>query len=299
MIFTCENSTISINAACKNTIEASSNLEEKLLESEEKSQEKEIEEIDQMTLLQETVDEIDAKKDIPKELIKSLKAELNRVNTIGLNSQNTEVDNIKEGYQKLIRRKNKIIINKVENNVVIYYARNAKFETKVVRVYEMFDSTRNKPVEGITVKVNKTHDLTDQELYYQDEIGLEKAYEDWKKRINKRQINNDTNKVKKDKHKVFKSYKRPTEPNERTQVKDRLKTFSCYQEYTEMKHIDETIEGYFKNRTSIEANIEPNSTNDLERTCEVWKKKVETLKEMTKKSKNKIQNETKKQEEYK
>ncbi|CAG8768395.1 10517_t:CDS:2, partial [Gigaspora margarita] len=218
MIFTCENSTISINAAY------------------------------QMILLQETVNKIDAEKDIPKELIESLKAELNRVNTIGLNSQNTEVDNI---------------------------------------------------IKGITVKENKTHDLTDQELYYQDEIGLEKAYEDWKKRINKRQINDNTNKVKKDKHEVFKSYKRPTEPNERTQVKDRLKTFSYCQEYTEMKHIDETIEGYFKNRTSIEANIGSNSTNDLERTCEVWKKKVEMLKGITKKSKDKDQNETKKQEEYK
>ncbi|CAG8819893.1 25835_t:CDS:2, partial [Gigaspora margarita] len=255
--------TILINAACKNTIEAFSNLEEKLLELEKKSQEKEIKEIDKMTFLQEIVDEIDAEKDIPKESIELLKAELNKANTMGLSSQNTKVDNIK----------NKIIINKAKSNIATYYPRG-------------------------TVKENKTHDLTDQELYYQDEIGLEKAYEDWKKRINRRQIDDGTNQVKKDEYEAFKSYERPTEPNKRTQVKNRLKTFSYCQEYTEMKHIDKTIEGYFKNRTSIEADIGPNSTNDLEYTCENWKKRVKILKRMTKKSKDKDQNETKKQEEH-
>ncbi|CAG8645307.1 41001_t:CDS:2 [Gigaspora margarita] len=49
-----------------------------------------------------------------------------------------------------------------------------------------------------------------------------------------------------------------------------------------MKHVDKTIEGYFENRTSIKADIEPNSTNNLERTCEDWKKRVNNLKRIVK-----------------
>ncbi|CAG8799768.1 10712_t:CDS:2 [Gigaspora margarita] len=129
----------------------------------EKSQEKEIEGIDQMTLLQETVDKIDIEKNIPKELIESLTIVLDRANTMELNSQNIELPIIQE---VLLKKQNP--------------------------------------------------DLTDQELYYQDKISLEKAYEDWKKRINRRQIDDNTNKVKKDEHEAFKSYERPTEPNKRT-----------------------------------------------------------------------------------
>ncbi|CAG8513642.1 6210_t:CDS:2, partial [Gigaspora margarita] len=239
----------------------------------QKNQTREIEEIDQMTLLQETVDEIDAEKDIPKELIELLKAGLNRANTMGLNLQNTEVDNIsnlKLRNQNADSAKKNLKPIEDDRTDVQYDPRIScqdkldlrptmqGFETKVVRVYEMFDSTQkldtNKPVEKITVKENKARDLTDQELYYQEEI------------------------IKKDEHEAFKSYKRPTEPNEETQVKNRLKTFLYCQKYTEMKHVDKIIECYPK----IEANIEPNSTDNLEHTCEVWKKKIEIFKRMIK-----------------
>ncbi|RIB04565.1 hypothetical protein C2G38_2048332 [Gigaspora rosea] len=83
-----ENRTISVDTACKNTIETSSNLEGKLFGSAEK--------IDLKPLLQKTMDEINTEKDIPKELIESVKAELNRANTIELDSTITKVNNI--GY---------------------------------------------------------------------------------------------------------------------------------------------------------------------------------------------------------
>ncbi|CAG8698156.1 11393_t:CDS:2, partial [Gigaspora margarita] len=276
MIFIYKNSTISINAACKNTIEAFSNFKEKLSRSEEKSQEKEEEELDQKTLLQEMVDKINAEKDIPKELIELLKAELNRANTMGLNSQNIEVDNIsnfqlknqkadsakkvkskidssgKDEYSKIDIVKEDILnirwnSKPLENNRTdTYHDPGISCQNKV-NLVKNAQSTENLkddiPIEeGDTVKENKTCNLTNQELYYRDEISLEKP----------------------------------------TKIKDRLKTFSYCQKSAKMKHVDETIEGYFENRTSIEADIEPNSTNDLEHTCEDWKERVNNLKRIVK-----------------
>ncbi|CAG8731880.1 35375_t:CDS:2, partial [Gigaspora margarita] len=151
-----------------------------------------------------------------------------------------------EEYRKFIEIENKFIINKAESNITTYYPRG-------------------------TVKENKTYDLITLELYYQDEIGLRKAYEDWKKRINKRQINDNTNKLK------------------------RLKIFSYCQEPAEIEHVNEIIERYSK----IDANKGPNIINNLEYTCEMWKKKVETLRGVTKKFKEEDPNELKKQKEYK
>ncbi|CAG8792753.1 37675_t:CDS:10, partial [Gigaspora margarita] len=296
IIFTCKNSTILINAACKNTIEAYLNLEKKLLESEKKSQEKEIEEIDQITLLQKTVDEINAEKDIPKELIESLKAELNRATAIEINSQFTEKANSakkvkseidspdKDKYSKIDIAKEDILNirwnlkplednrtdashdsgiscqNKVDLVKNAQSTENLEDKTPTKKEYRKVENRIiiNKIRSNIAiyrprieVKGNKTYDLTIQGLYCQDEINLRRTYKDCNKKIS----NAEEIRVKKDEHEVFKK----------------------------MKHVDETIEGYFKNRTSIEADIGSNSTNDLERTCE---------------SKDKDQNETKKQEEH-
>ncbi|RIB26907.1 hypothetical protein C2G38_2262607 [Gigaspora rosea] len=95
IIFTHENYRISVNAFCKNTIKTSSNLKSNSLGSAE--------EIVLKLLLQETVDKINDKRDIPKELIELLKAELNRANTRKLDSTITKVydiDNLQFKNQK-------------------------------------------------------------------------------------------------------------------------------------------------------------------------------------------------------
>ncbi|RIB27031.1 hypothetical protein C2G38_2029694 [Gigaspora rosea] len=56
IIITYENYPIIVDTSCKNILETSTNLEEKLLESEKKCQVKEREELDQKPLLQEKVD---------------------------------------------------------------------------------------------------------------------------------------------------------------------------------------------------------------------------------------------------
>ncbi|CAG8820652.1 20550_t:CDS:2, partial [Gigaspora margarita] len=126
----------------------------------------------------------------------------------------------------------------------------------------------------INIKKDNTQSIKD----IKDNISIEEEYRKFiemenkiiinkAKKINKKPIDNNTNKVKKDEHEAFKDHERPTEPNEETQVKNRLKTFTYCQEPTEIEHIDE--------------------------------KKVETLKEVTKKFKEEDLNELKKQEEYK
>ncbi|KAF0445740.1 hypothetical protein F8M41_003065 [Gigaspora margarita] len=148
---------------------------------------------------------------------------------------------IEEGYQKFIKIENKIIINKTKSNIATYHPKG-------------------------TVKENKTYDLITPELYYQDEISLRKAYKDWKKRINKRQIDNNTDKVEK---MNMKTHRNGTH--------------------------DKIIECYSK----ININKGPDIINNLEYTGEMWKKRIETLKGVTKKFKEADPNELKKQEEYK
>ncbi|CAG8735572.1 25017_t:CDS:2 [Gigaspora margarita] len=210
-----------------------------------------------------TLDKIDTKKDISKELIESLTIALNRATAIEINSQFIEVDNI-SNFQ--LKNQKADSAKKVESEIDTIYC------------------------PRIEVKGNKTYDPTTQGLYCQDEIDLRRTYKDCNKKIsNAKEIH-----VEKDKHEAFKDHERPTEPNEETQVKNRLKTFSYCQEPAKMEHIDKIIECYSK----IDANKEPDIINDLECTCEDWKKRVKMLKRMTKKPKDKDQNETKKQEEH-
>ncbi|KAF0561089.1 hypothetical protein F8M41_000114 [Gigaspora margarita] len=95
---------------------------------------------------------------------------------------------IEEGYQKFIKRENRIIINNIGNNIAIYHLRNANFGIEVkLKAYEMFDSLQkldtNKlvtdrwyPQYEITTKRNKSYNLIVQGSYCQEEISLEKAY---------------------------------------------------------------------------------------------------------------------------
>ncbi|CAG8835189.1 4222_t:CDS:2, partial [Gigaspora margarita] len=76
------------NASYKNTIEIYSNLESNILSSKEK--------IDLKFFLQKMVNKINAEKDISKELIELLKAELNRANMIELDSTITKANDINE-----------------------------------------------------------------------------------------------------------------------------------------------------------------------------------------------------------
>ncbi|KAF0494468.1 hypothetical protein F8M41_021235 [Gigaspora margarita] len=249
MIITRKNRIISVDASYKNILETSLNPKGNLIEIKEKSQTKEKEELDQKTHLQKTVDEIDAEKDIPKELIESVKAELNRANTMGLNSQNTEVDNI-SNFQ--LKNQKADSAKKVESKI------DSPDKDKYSKIDIVKEDILNiiwnlKPIED-----NRTDVQYDSKISCQNKLDL----------VKNTQSTKDIKDVKKDKHEAFESYEKSTEPNERTRVKDRLKIFSYCQEYTEMKHVDETIEGYFKNRTSIEADIGPNSTNNLEHTCE-------------------------------
>ncbi|CAG8819587.1 6089_t:CDS:2, partial [Gigaspora margarita] len=217
----------------------------------------------------ETVNKIDAKKDIPKELIKLLKAELYRVNIIELDSTITKANDI-----------GKIDIGKDDTQLT----KDIKNNIPIEEGYQKFIEIENKIV------INKA-----EKLYYQDKISLRKVYKDWKKRINKRQIDDDINKVKKNKHEVFKNHEKLTKLNEETQVKNRLKILSYCQKPAKIEHINEIKEHYSK----INTNKGPDIINDLECTCEIWKKKVETLKGVTKKFKEDDPNELKKQEEYK
>ncbi|CAG8730468.1 3261_t:CDS:2, partial [Gigaspora rosea] len=165
-----------VDASCKNILGTSFFLNPKrnLIEIGEKNQAREEEELDQKILLQETVNEINAEKNISKELIELLTIKLHRANVMELNSQITDISNLE------LRNWNA-------------------------------DSTK--------------------EMNYVKEIQ-----------------------VKKIENKAFKSYKRSTESNERTQ--------KCH----------------FKSK----ADIKPDTTNNLECTYKAWKKKVETLKRITK-----------------
>ncbi|KAF0505205.1 hypothetical protein F8M41_019324 [Gigaspora margarita] len=88
--------------------------------------------------------------------------------------------------------------------------------------------------------------------------------------------------VKKDEYEAFKDCERltkiETKTDKQTRVKDKDKAFPCYKKTTVMDSIDETIECSYINRIGTEQDEEPNTTNNLEHACEVWKKKVEKLK---------------------
>ncbi|CAG8645327.1 41002_t:CDS:2 [Gigaspora margarita] len=179
--------------------------------------------------------------DIPKELIESLTIVLDRANTMGLNSQNTEIDNIKSEIDS--SAKNESIKIDMRKDDILYIIWNLKpieddrmdvqYDPRISRqdkldLVKNTQSTKdikdNIPIEEgyrkfieIENKIIINKAESNIATYHsRDEISLEKAYEDWKKRINRRQIDDDTNKVKKNEHEAFKSYERPTEPNERT-----------------------------------------------------------------------------------
>ncbi|CAG8644697.1 19187_t:CDS:2, partial [Gigaspora rosea] len=250
-----ENRTISVDTACKNTIETSSNLEGKLFGSAEK--------IDLKPLLQKTMDEINTEKDIPKELIESVKAELNRANTIELDSTITKVNNIVDLVKNTQSTEN---LEDIKDDISIEEGYRKK------KINEKFDH-----INKYTSKVPSKEAITKKaiEMSYVKEIHVEK-----------------------DEHEAFKNHERPTEPDGANRDKDKPKTSYYYPKYIKIGHIIETIEEYFENRNSIETDIRPDTTIDLGYTCEAWKRKIETLKRITKKSKDKDLNKTKIQEDY-
>ncbi|CAG8814824.1 20276_t:CDS:2, partial [Gigaspora rosea] len=59
---------------------------------------------------------------------------------------------IKEGYKKTIKKKNKIIINKVRNNIAIYHSKNVNFGIEVeLEVYEMFNSSQELDTDKLKI----------------------------------------------------------------------------------------------------------------------------------------------------
>ncbi|CAG8710664.1 24818_t:CDS:2, partial [Gigaspora rosea] len=288
-------------------------LETKKKESknQQRSMDINLDDENQKTLLHEMIDEIDVKNDIPKERIESLTVELNRATTIKTNSQSAKkLKSLKDDrtnvlYDPGISCQEELDLVKndqlTKNIEATYHLRNANFGIEVeLEAHEIFNSfqelaTNNPemnrwyPEYEIAIKRNKTHDIITLGLYYREEIGLEKAYEEWRKKISKILYQ-----VEKDEHEVFKDHKRLTELDEDTQVKDKPRISYYCPKYMKIRHVNETIERYFK----IEADIGHNIINNLERTCKDWKKRVKTLKKMTKEYKDKDLNETKKQEEY-
>ncbi|KAF0556228.1 hypothetical protein F8M41_015989 [Gigaspora margarita] len=61
-----------------------------------------------------------------------------------------------------------------------------------------------------------------------------------------------------------------------------------------MDRVDEAIKRYSKNGIGAESDLGPNTANDIESACEIWKKKVEKLKKTTRKSESKNTNEPEK-----
>ncbi|CAG8581629.1 482_t:CDS:1 [Gigaspora rosea] len=153
-----------------------------------------------------------------KELKKLLKTELDTTTTIKTNLQITKVNNI--GNIQL-QNWNANSDNGTESDT---------------------DINHKNCYQEIIVKINKSHKMIKQELYYQDEVNNRRTYKDWNKKIN----NAEGIQVEKKKYEAFKDYEKPTDLNEETQIKNSLKASSYYQKSTEMNRVKETIKHYSK-----------------------------------------------------
>ncbi|CAG8652345.1 7828_t:CDS:2, partial [Gigaspora rosea] len=229
------------DASSKNILKTSLNFKGNLIEIEEKNWAREEEELDQKTLLQKTADEINAKKDMSKELFtdfqKLLTNKLHKANAKELNPQITEVDNIgnlqlrnwkannaKKNLKPIEDDRTDIQYNtgiSCQNNLGLVkdnqLMKNIEDKTSTKEECQKFIKRENKII------INKVNNNI--VLYCQEEIDHIKFYKDWNKKINHtKEIQ-----AEKNEHEAFKSYKRPTELDEQTKIKDKLKAFSYYQ----------------------------------------------------------------------
>ncbi|CAG8729986.1 8302_t:CDS:2, partial [Gigaspora rosea] len=241
----------------------------------------------------------------PKETLidlkESLKIESNKVDTIELNIQITEVSNVgnlklqdqnKDGNKieqvddkspevnnkrkdnlrlwskNEISNKPRIETGRKENHIFNQYQNS----TNIDYIKEMNENNQqvvrskiNSPVKKEFSKIEMKKDDTFN-LKLKDTQSIEYIENNTSTKEEYQKSHQDKpyqrNLCRKDEHEAFKGYKRLIKLNKETQVKNKLETFSYYQNSTKMEHINETIECHFK----IEANIGPDIINDLEQT---------------------------------